>query len=225
MGKAMKRMAAFFKRCHARTATLSAPDPTAGHRQPTPLPETPGHSRASLGWSLVESLLLSPGSWCAQSSVCALPESISLSCVSSGSSLVGLMATSSKRAYATPRSDAPEPLALWQATADPYLLRRHSNTQRQVWFSLCEVWCAQGFVCTLQESASQALCKFWQLYGGINSNLLQEGLCHTQVYCTQSPYPCSSPLLTCTSAGDTQTQFCLSLWGLWVIMSLPKLKL
>ena len=44
---------------------------------------------------------LGPG---AQGSVCALQESISQSCVSSGSSVVGLMATSSKRAYATPRS-------------------------------------------------------------------------------------------------------------------------
>jgi len=29
-----------------------------------PLPETPGHPQARLGQSLVESLLLSPGSWC-----------------------------------------------------------------------------------------------------------------------------------------------------------------
>ena len=47
----------------------------------------------------------------------------------------------------------------------------------------------------------------------VNGDLLQEGLCHTQVYCTQSPCPCSSPLLTCTSTGDTQTQFWLSLCG------------
>ena len=55
--------------------------------------------------------------------------------------------------------------------------------------------------------------KFWQLYGGINGHLLQESLYHTQVCCTQSPCPCSSPLLTHTSTGDTQTQFCLSLCG------------
>ena len=53
---------------------------------------------------------------------------ISQSCVSSGSSMVGLMATSSKRAYAIPRSLHPEPLPLRQATADLYLHRRHSNT-------------------------------------------------------------------------------------------------
>ena len=42
--------------------------------------------------------------------------------------MVGLIATSSKRAYAILRSAAPEPLTLWQATADPYLHRRCSNT-------------------------------------------------------------------------------------------------
>ena len=34
-----------------------------------------------------------------------------------------------------------------------------------------------------------------------------------RVCCIQSPCPCSSPLLTWTSAGDTQTQFCLNLCG------------
>ena len=29
-------------------------------------------------------------------------------------------------------------------------------------------WCTQGFVCVLQESVSPVLCKFWQLYGGVN---------------------------------------------------------
>ena len=74
-------------------------------------------------------------------------------------------------------------------------------------------WCTQSFVCALQESVSPVLCKFWWLYGGVNGDLLQEGLCHTQVCCTQSPCPFSSPLLTRTSAGVTQTQLCLSLCG------------
>ena len=74
-------------------------------------------------------------------------------------------------------------------------------------------WYTQVSVCALQESIYPVLCNFWQLYGGVNGDLLQEGLCHTQVYCTQMPCPCSSPLLTRTSAGDTQTQFCLSLCG------------
>ena len=136
MVEVMKIMVTSFKRPHACTAALSAPDPAAGHHRPTPPPETPGHSRASLDQSLVGSLLLYPGSWCTQS-----------------------------------------------------------------------------FVCALQESVSPVLCKFWQLYGGVNGDLLQEGLCHTQVCCTQSPCPCGRPLLTRTSSGDTQTQFCLSLCG------------
>ena len=57
------------------------------------------------------------------------------------------------------------------------------------------------------------LCKFWRLHGGVNGDLFQEGICRTQVYCTQSPCPCSGPLLTYTSTGDTQTQFWLSLCG------------
>ena len=128
MVEVMEIMAASFKRSHACTATLSAPNPASGHCQPTPPPETPGPSWASLGQSLLGSLLLSPGSWC-----------------------------------------------------------------------------TQDFVCSLQESVSPVLCKFWWLYGGVNGGLLQEGLCHTQVCCPQSPCPCSRPLLTRTSTGDTQT--------------------
>ena len=100
-------MVTFLKRSQACTATLSAPSPAAGHHQPTPLLETPGHSQASLGQSFAGSLLLSLGSWCSQVSVCAFQESISQSPVNSGSSMVGLMATSSKRPHAIPRSAAP----------------------------------------------------------------------------------------------------------------------
>ena len=46
-------------------------------------------------------------------------------------------------------------------------------------------WCAQVFVCALQESISPVLCKFWWLYGGVNGDL--------------------RPLLTCPSTGDSQT--------------------
>ena len=70
-------MATSFKRSHAHSATLSAPNPAASHRQLTPLLETPGHSWPSLGQSLVGSLLLSPGSWCTQVSVYVLRESVS----------------------------------------------------------------------------------------------------------------------------------------------------
>ena len=64
---------------------------------------------------------------------------------------------------------------------------------------------------TLQKSVSPVLCKFWWLYGGVSDDFLQEGLCPTQVYLSQSP--CGRPLLACTSSGDSQTQFCLSLCG------------
>ena len=141
-------MVTSFKRSQACNCTLSAPSPAAGHHQPTPLLKTPGHTQASLGQSLVESLLLSPGSQYTQVSICALQESILQFCVSSGSSVAELMVTSSKRGYAILKSAAPN---------------------------------------------------------------------HTKVCCTQSPCPCGSPLLTHTSTGDTQTQFCLSLC--WVSRS------
>ena len=132
MMEVMKIMVTSLKRSHACTATLSIPNPAADHHWPLPSSVTPGHPQASLGQSLVGSLLLSPGSWCTK-----------LLC--------------------PPR----------------------------VYFP---VWC-----------------KFCQLYGEVNDDLLQEGLCHTHVCCTQSPCSCVNPLLT--STGDTQTQFCLSLCG------------
>ena len=63
-----------------------------------------------------------------QGSVCALQESISQSYVGSGSSMVGLMATSSKRACAIPKSAPPRAPAPDQSTVDPYLHRRCSDT-------------------------------------------------------------------------------------------------
>ena len=84
---------------------------SAGRHRPMLPPETPGHSQASLGQSLVETLLFSPVSWLVRTRFC---------------------------------------LYLW-------------------------------------ESVSPVLCKFWLLYGGVNGDLLQEGLCRTQVCCTQSP--------------------------------------
>ena len=96
-----------------RALLHSAPYPAAGHHQPTPPMETPGHSQASLVsllWGHCP-FLLGPG---AQGSVCAHQESVSQSCVSSGTSVVGLMVTSSKRAYAIPKSAsrAPVPAAV-----------------------------------------------------------------------------------------------------------------
>ena len=63
--------------CCSQDCVFSAPEPSSGHCWPTPPPETPGHSQANLAESLVGSLLLSLGSWCAQGLVCALQESVS----------------------------------------------------------------------------------------------------------------------------------------------------
>ena len=63
-------MVTSFKRSHACTAILSAPNPAAGHDQPMPLLETPGDSQGCLCQSLVGSLLLSPGSWCTSFCLC-----------------------------------------------------------------------------------------------------------------------------------------------------------
>ena len=59
----------------------------------------------------------------------------------------GLMATSSKKAYAIPRSAAPRAPAPAAGHCWPAPPQETLNTQRQVWLSLCGVsWCAQGFV-------------------------------------------------------------------------------
>ena len=52
MVEVMKIIVTSFQRSPACTAALSAPDPAAGHHQPTSPPETPGHSQASRGQSL-----------------------------------------------------------------------------------------------------------------------------------------------------------------------------
>ena len=95
------------KRSHACSATPSSPNPAAGHHQPTPSLETPGHPQARLLWGHC-SFLLGPGE---EGSVMPPQESISQSYVSSGSSMVGSIATSSKRTYAIPTPRAPVPVA------------------------------------------------------------------------------------------------------------------
>ena len=63
MVEIMKIMVTSFKRSHAGTVALSAPNPAAGHRQPTPLPEildTRGHVWVSFLWGHC-SFLLGPG--------------------------------------------------------------------------------------------------------------------------------------------------------------------
>ena len=77
MVEILKIMVTSFKRSHACTAALTATNPAAGHCQPTPPSETPGHSPGSLRQPLVGSLLLYPGSWWSQDFVFAFQGSVS----------------------------------------------------------------------------------------------------------------------------------------------------
>ena len=142
-------------------------------------------------------------------------------CLTSGQSMVEvmkIMVTAFKRSPPTHYyTQCPDPATGHRRPTPPL------ETPGHTWASLGQsLWghCsfllgpgAQVSVCALLESVSSVLCKLWGLYGGVNGDLLLEGLWHTQVCCTQSPCPCSRPLLTCTFIGDAQTQFCLSLCG------------
>ena len=102
------------------------PNPAAGHHWPMPTSETPRHPQASPGQSPVWSLFFSPGCWCTRF-CCALQESISQSCVSYGSSVVGLMVTSSKRTYAIPTPRAPDLTADHCWPVPPQGMLKHSS--------------------------------------------------------------------------------------------------
>ena len=146
MVEVMEIMVTSFKRPHASTATLSAPM----LQQATPDPhlcrrflDTHGQVWVSLLWGHC-SFLLGPGAH----KVLFVPSKslFPQSCGSSGGSMVRLMVTSSKRAYAAPRAPAPAAVHCWPIPA-------FQNTERQVQLGLCVVsWCTQGFVWALQAS-------------------------------------------------------------------------
>ena len=124
MVEVKKVMGSSFKTSHTHTAALSAPTSAAGHRRPTPPKRLLG-THGQVWVSLVGSPLLSPRSWCAQGLFVPSESLLPHSCVSSSGSIVGLLATSSRRAYAVLH---PEPLPLQRSTADPHLCRKHANT-------------------------------------------------------------------------------------------------
>ena len=137
-------MGTSFKRSPAHTAALSAPSP--GSRPLSTHPST-GDSWTLMGKSgsvSCGSLFLSSGSWCAQV-LFVPPESLfPQSCVSSGGSMVGLMVTSSNRAYVIPRSAPPRVHAPAAGHCRPVPLQ---ETLKHFWLSLCGVsgsWCTQG---------------------------------------------------------------------------------
>ena len=93
------------------------------------------------------------------------------SCVSSGGSMVGLMANSSHGAYAIPRSTAPRVLPWQQSTADPW--RSSGDSQIQFCLSLCGVfgsWCAQGM-----SEPPECLWRLWSLILNVVLSLLLSG--------------------------------------------------
>ena len=91
----------------------------------------PRDSWTPTGKSPVGSLSLSPGSWYTRF-CCALQESFPQSYVSSGTSMMGLMATSSKRTYAIPTVWAPIPVADHCWPVPPQEMLKHSSVSVSV---------------------------------------------------------------------------------------------
>ena len=132
-------------RSHAHTAALSASNPAAGHCWPLPLLQTPGHSRTSLGQALMGhcSFLLGPG----VHKVLFVPSKSLFPqvCVSSGGSMVGIMATSFKRAYVIPRFAAPRVPAPAAGHCWPVPLQKTlKHSSGSVCVGVSGSWYAQG---------------------------------------------------------------------------------
>ena len=166
-----------------RTIVLSAPDPVAGHCRATPLLETPGPSQASLAQSLVGSQLLSLGSWCTQSFVCALEESVSQSC---GSSVI--------KSHWPPKSNSSVFLSPfvrfpgWEISCRP---RTFATVQDLLWYNCSPVY---GL-------------SVWWLYMALmvtSTKRTDAACCASHICCSQSPCPRGRPLLIHASAGDPQ---------------------
>ena len=103
----MKVMAFSFKRSQACTAILKCPQPCS---RPPPTHASDRDSQTPTGKpEAVSCGVTAPFSWVLAHKILFVPSKslFPQSCVSSDCPMVGLMATSSKRAYATPRSTAP----------------------------------------------------------------------------------------------------------------------
>ena len=124
------------------------------------------------------------------------------------------------------------PPTLHQATTDPRLHQRLQDTHRQVSVSLlwghCSFLLGPGahkvmFVPSKSLFPQSCVSSDGSVVGF--GDLLQEGMPYPGLLHPE-PLPLSSPLLTGTSSGDTQTQFCLSLCGVsgsWCIQSMFEL--
>ena len=127
-----------------------------------------------------------------------------------------MMVTSFKTFHAhTAALSAP---TLQPATSDPCLCQRPLDTHRRVWVSLLQGLCSflpdPGthkvlFVPSKSLFSQSSVSSGSSMVGLMAISSKRACLC----YCTLSPHPCGRPLLTCPSAGNTQTQFWLSLCG------------
>ena len=106
--------------------------------------------------------------------------------------VIKIMVTSFKRSLShTVELSAPSPAVGHHRPMPPLETPGHSRASLgQPLWGHCSFLLGPGahkfLLCPLRV-CFPVLCEFWQLYGGVNGDLLQEGFCHTQVYCTQSP--------------------------------------
>ena len=156
--------------------------PATGHCQPTPLLKTPRHSQACVAQSIVGTFLLSPGSQCAQSLICALQESVPPVLWK----FCNEISLASKIKFPGGSGEVPLPdPQVGKYVVGPKIIL---TAREFLWYN-CSKVCG---------SFAQ------QLYAGANGDLLQEYLCHI-LYASGLLQPEPLPLLTRASTGDTET--------------------
>ena len=143
-----------------------------------------------------------------------------------------IMVTSFKGSHAcTATLSAPNPATGHHRPTPPLETPGHSQaslSQSLVGSLLLSAgsWCTRVSLCALQESVSPVLCTFRQLYGGVNGDLLQEGLCHTRLLhpaipksaVPRAPAPVAVPADPYLHRRCSNTVLSQSLWGPWVLV-------
>ena len=135
------------------------------------------------------------------------------------------MATSFKRSHAHiwyPQCPQPciRPLPTHSATGDSWtLLGKSGSVSCGVTAPFSWVLVHIRFCLCPPRVSFPVLCQFWWFYGGVNDDLLQEGLCHTQVgllhlECLPLWQSTADPYLHMRHSNTVLSQ---SLWGLWVL--------
>jgi len=91
----------------------------------------------------------------------------------------------------------------------------HPQTSLQWWSLFLSPWVLVHKVLLCPPRVYfPVLYKFWRLYSGVDGDLLQADLCHTN---TQSPCPCSRPLQY-LHRRCSNTILSQSLWDLWILV-------